>query len=182
MLESVLQIVPEEDRGLTVATVMYGAGALAWSQGDNERARALYEESLALRRELGLSHRDSAGTLEGFAGLAGAQREARRGAHLLGAAEALREALGSPVLPNELADLRDIATASRTALGPAAYGAAIAEGRALTLDEAVAYALGEVTWDELEPVVAERLAAGEGDVVPVDSKAEPDRPERAGAT
>jgi hypothetical protein len=42
-----------------------------------------------------------------------------------------------------------------------AYDAACAEGRALTVDEAVAYALGEATWDELTSVVAERLA-GEG--------------------
>jgi hypothetical protein len=37
------------------------------------------------------------------------------------------------------------------------------ENHALTLDEAVAYALGEVTCDDLAPVVAERLVVGDGE-------------------
>lgn len=35
------------------ASVLNGAGVLAWHQGDYPSARALYEESLAMRRELG---------------------------------------------------------------------------------------------------------------------------------
>lgn len=37
------------------------------------------------------------------------------------------------------------------------------ENRALTRDEAVACALGDVTWDDLAPIVAERLVAGDGE-------------------
>jgi hypothetical protein len=66
-----------------------------------------------------------------------------------------------PLPPQESTEIEADIAASRTALGPAAYHTAYAEGSTLTMDEAVAHALGEVKWEELAPVAAERLAAGE---------------------
>jgi hypothetical protein len=66
-----------------------------------------------------------------------------RAARLRGAAETRREASSVPLSPTEQAtDEIDIATI-RAALGEAAFEAAWAEGRAMTLEQAVAYALDE---------------------------------------
>jgi hypothetical protein len=62
-------------------------------------------------------------------------------ARLFGAAEALRAAIGSPIPPIERAEYERAVAASRTALGEAAFAAAWAEGRAMTLERAVEFAL-----------------------------------------
>jgi predicted ATPase/DNA-binding SARP family transcriptional activator len=53
------------------AKALRGAGALAWAQGDYARAETLFEESLALRRELG----DRQGVAEAINGLASVARD-----------------------------------------------------------------------------------------------------------
>jgi hypothetical protein len=77
-------------------------GWVALLRGDSERARALYAESLGLKREVG----DKLVTpepLEGLASVAGARGEAERAARLFGACEALRELMGNPPEPGESA-------------------------------------------------------------------------------
>lgn len=65
-----------------------------------------------------------------------------RAARLMGAAEALRENQGGMLSPRERA-LQDCETdALRAALGPAALGRVWAEGRSLTMEQAVTLALG----------------------------------------
>ena len=62
-------------------------------------------------------------------------------ARLLGAAAALREALGIPVPASEREDHDRAVAATRTALGETAFAAAWAAGRALPVEEAVNEAL-----------------------------------------
>jgi hypothetical protein len=76
--------------------------------------------------------------LEGFAHVAGAEGDAERAARLFGAAEALREALGAPLPPVERAHYDRSVAATRAALGEEAFAAAWAEGRALSLEQAIA--------------------------------------------
>ena len=64
-------------------------------------------------------------------------------ARLLGAATALREALGTPLTLSEQVDVERLVAPARAALGEERWAAAFAEGRALTLVQAVAEALGE---------------------------------------
>jgi len=60
---------------------------------------------------------------------------------LFGAAEALRALIGKPLTRAQLATHdRDVATVERW-LEPASFAAAWAEGQAMTLDQAIAYAL-----------------------------------------
>ena len=62
-------------------------------------------------------------------------------ARVLGAAAALRDEIGVPLPPGDRdAYERDLA-AVRTALGEAALVAAWAEGRAMSLEQAIAYVL-----------------------------------------
>ena len=87
-----------------------------------------------------------ASVLEGLAGVA-ADDQAEPAARLFGAAEALRAAIGAPLAPSERADYDRYVAATCAALGQEAFTAAWEAGRALSLDEAVAWALGETPED-----------------------------------
>ena len=78
--------------------------------------------------------------MQGLAAVA----EPQRAASLLGAAEGLLEAARVPLYAWADHDMnRKAAQAAREALGEQAWTAAHDRGRAMTFDEAVAYALGE---------------------------------------
>ncbi|MDP9382771.1 MAG: hypothetical protein M3Q29_22035 [Chloroflexota bacterium] len=79
--------------------------------------------------------------LEALGSLAGAQGRWTRSAHLLGAAEVLRETLGTPLPPAERVPHDATVNAARGGIGEAAFRDASAEGRAMAMGEAVAYAL-----------------------------------------
>jgi tetratricopeptide (TPR) repeat protein len=126
------------DRG-SRGGLVYALDNLAWAalvRGDHERARALHEETLALCRELG-DRLIGSESMEGLACAAAARGEAERSARLFGAAEAL----GYQQAPAERALREPYLAAARSMLEKAAWEAAWAEGRAMTFEEAVAYAL-----------------------------------------
>ena len=80
----------------------------------------------------------------GLAELAVAQGNHMRAAKLHGAAEAVREALGMLLVPVDLDRLTRIESSARAALGEAAFSEASGPtGRAMTVEQAVAYALRE---------------------------------------
>lgn len=78
----------------------------------------------------------------GLAGVAAREGRAKRAARLFGVADALSEKTGAGVSWSVLRSLneRDLAS-TREMLGPGTFEKAWAEGRAITLEEAVAYAL-----------------------------------------
>jgi predicted ATPase/transcriptional regulator with XRE-family HTH domain len=120
--------------------VLLDMGQAALAQGDLAQAAALLAESLMLSREVG-NLRDCTYCLEGLAAIAGAQQHPERAARLFGAAETLRKAVGMPISPvNRAAYDRDVVTA-RAQLDDAAFAAAWAAGRVLTLEQAIAEAL-----------------------------------------
>lgn len=71
------------------------------------------------------------------------QGEHERAAHLFGAAEKLRDADVAPVIAFYRSDYDRAIAAATEALGTRAFESRWSEGRTLTVDEAVAYALGE---------------------------------------
>jgi hypothetical protein len=79
--------------------------------------------------------------LEKFAYVAPAHAPPERAARLLGVAEALREALGTPMEPVLRAEYEREVAATRAALGEATFQTLFAEGRAMTLEQGVLYAL-----------------------------------------
>src|SRR5262249_2904979 len=112
-------------------------------QGNYEEVRALFLESLAISRRL--SDKLLIVTcLEGLARVAGRAGQAERALRLFAAAAAVREAIGFPrraVHPGLDPD-RHIA-ALREVLDPSMFDTAWEEGRAMTLEEAIAYAMEE---------------------------------------
>src|SRR5215208_6569831 len=112
---------------------------LGWSaliRGDHRKAEALHEECLVLCRELG-DKLIGAESIEGFACAAGAGGAAR----LFGAAEALREAAGFQQAPRARSLREPYLAAARSQVGETAWVEAWEEGRSMTFEEAIAYAL-----------------------------------------
>ena len=122
------------------AQVLNNLGMAAYRRQDYETARTLYEESLAICRDLS-DKRGIAETLEAFAPLKATQSQPERAARLWGAAEALREALHSPLSPNEREEYDRNVTAARAAFGEEAFAAAWQQGRDMTIEQAIEYAL-----------------------------------------
>ena len=102
-------------------------------------ARARLAESLRISQACGQRLGVARG-LEAFAGLAAARQQPEQAARLAGAATQLRESLGQPTgIGSRAEELLELA---RARLGAAAAAALFAEGREMTADDAVGYALG----------------------------------------
>jgi predicted ATPase/DNA-binding SARP family transcriptional activator len=121
-------------------------GRVARQQGDVARASTLLTESL--RQRQGGAIDDILASLEEMVGLAAAEHPiadhpsaALRAVRLLGTATATRDALGLPLPPGDRAAYERDVTAVRNQLEAAVWQAAWAAGRAMTLEQAVAYAL-----------------------------------------
>jgi predicted ATPase/DNA-binding CsgD family transcriptional regulator len=119
-----------------VEALPYLARIIAF-QGDHAAARALYEESLTLIGEIG-SQLLTPFALEGLASVVALQGEAGWAARLWGAAEALRQAMGTPLPPLYRADYEQAVASARTHLGEQAFAVAWAQGRAMTWEEVLA--------------------------------------------
>jgi DNA-binding CsgD family transcriptional regulator/tetratricopeptide (TPR) repeat protein len=118
-------------------------GWVALLRGDLERAKALHKESLTLSKELGAHKQLTLILLEGLACAAGAEGEAERTSRLFGATEALREAIGFPLEP-ALRTLEDpFLVGARSQLKEGAWTGAWEEGRRMSVEAAIEYALSE---------------------------------------
>ena len=113
---------------------------MALLQNDLGRAADLYEENLLLAWDIGLNPVVLT-TLEGHACVAGARGEAQRAARLWGAAQSLQEAEGIPRDTDWLEEADARISAVRSGMGEQAWEEAWRKGRAMTLEEAVSYAL-----------------------------------------
>jgi adenylate cyclase len=107
---------------------------------DSESAVRLYRESLLLSHELG-DRWATAYALEDIGGLAVLTDQPERALRLVGAAAALREALNAPLSPPEQALLDAALAPTRAALSAAEQSAATSQGRAMSVEQAVAEAL-----------------------------------------
>jgi predicted ATPase len=123
-----------------VALGLYNLGWIALLQSDIGRAGDIYKESLTLAWDSGLNPLVQ-GDLEGFACLAGAHGEAQRAARLWAAAQALHETKDIPRDTDFLAEADARIATVHSGMGEQAWEEAWRKGRAMTLDEAVSYAL-----------------------------------------
>jgi predicted ATPase/DNA-binding SARP family transcriptional activator/DNA-binding CsgD family transcriptional regulator len=133
-------------------------GLAALGLGEHERAMGPFEEALAMSQDMGRTPQVIE-ILEGMASLAGAMGTATRAARLWGAAEAAREVTGISVFTPDEWELHEPHLASaRSQLGEPAWKATLAEGRAMSLDEAAEYALSEEA-DQPAPTIAQEPSA-----------------------
>ena len=129
---------------------LYNLAQVSLARGDYAGAAAIFEEGITLSEQM----RDQANLahfLEGLAVVAGKREEAEHSARLSGAAEGLLEAVGATVYnyyqPDRSLYERTV-SATRSRLGDVAFEAARAEGKSMTFEQAVEYALRD---DEASP-------------------------------
>ena len=118
------------------AIALNNLGQVAHHQGDGGTARARYKESLATRHRLGDKY-GIAESLQTIAGYAAATEAWEHTARLLGAAERLRQELGTALPPSDRAGHDHDVAAARGALGEATFEGVRAEGRAAPLEDTV---------------------------------------------
>ena len=125
---------------LGVVATLRSQADLARHRGNQARALSLYQESLAQRQQIGVSE-GLVDTLFGVAAVVAAGGDASRAARLLGASDAMREALGQTVPAVDRADYDSVGELVRNSLSADAFSRSLAEGRAMTTQEAIADAL-----------------------------------------
>jgi non-specific serine/threonine protein kinase len=140
LLEERLAICRELGASDLLIQALGAMGHFVRDEGDYDLARSFYAESLSLRRKMSYQLA-VAQSLEDFAALAGREGQAERAIRLLGAAELFCETLGARPPVAVVAEYERTRAAGCMALGEAGFAAAWAEGRALSLEEAVADAL-----------------------------------------
>jgi DNA-binding NarL/FixJ family response regulator len=112
-------------------------GRVAIAQNNYQQAAAFYNESLQLRQESG-EREGFAEALEGCAAICAAQGEARNAALLLGAAETIREPTAIVIPSPDHTFIERIRTTLQTQLSMRDFTSARAEGRSLTVEQALA--------------------------------------------
>jgi non-specific serine/threonine protein kinase len=124
----------EHDHSLIV--VLCNLGAVLCESADLDAAQACYEEALTTSRALGSKELISL-SVDGLGAIAARRGAWEHAARLAGMAEALLDEVGVTLAPVDLAFRDRYRAEARGHLGEAGFEAALAEGRALTVDGAV---------------------------------------------
>lgn len=140
LLEESLPSLQDAGDAVGTARALTGLGLVARQQGDFDRSQASFHEALQLAQEPG-ARLEVAQCFEGLAGLSSEQGHPHRAARLFGAAEALREAIGTGLPAGHDADHSRDVEAVRTRLAEQAFEEMWSAGRELDLEQAIAYAL-----------------------------------------
>jgi hypothetical protein len=115
----------------------------ALREGRAAEARARCAASLRLMGEC-KAIVDIPTALDQMGRVAAAEGDWLRAARLLGAAAGLRDGLGVAMAPYAAGQREGAVSAAACKLGPEAFSAAHAEGASMSLDDAVALAVGEL--------------------------------------
>jgi tetratricopeptide (TPR) repeat protein len=135
-----LQLTREIRTRFSQGSLLHNLGHVALHERDYVRARALFEESLAVYRQRENTHGLTL-CVAGFAGIMGATGKPQQAAQLIGAVEASFEAIDTPMDPVDRMEYDRNVAAVRAQLDEATFNAAWAEGRKMTLEQAIQYAL-----------------------------------------
>jgi predicted ATPase/class 3 adenylate cyclase len=141
LAEESLRLHREEGDRFGTTDALHTLGRTAFAQGDLTTAATSFLEALANDEEVG-NRTGMAIVLDNLAAKSSAEGNHLRALRLAGASEAIKEAAGGHA-PPPLIDLPDPREAAREVLGDAAVVAAWEEGRAMALDQVLAYARQE---------------------------------------
>ncbi len=142
LIEESLQLRQMIGARFGIASSLSSLADIARSQGDWRRARDLYQASINERWQLRIND-GLADCLHGLADVARSAGDSQRAARLLGASEAMRESMLQIVSPIDRPDYERTLAAIRDSMTPDEFDTARAAGRALTVDQAIAEALGD---------------------------------------
>lgn len=136
-----LEIFQELGDKRNIAHARISLGHAVCKLGDDVTAYALYKESLEICQELG-DKRGAAYALDGLMCLSAMLGLSEHAIRLSGATAALRESIGLSYPLVEQAEFEHYLEIARLALNEDAVNQAVAEGRMMTLDQTITYALG----------------------------------------
>jgi predicted ATPase/DNA-binding CsgD family transcriptional regulator/Tfp pilus assembly protein PilF len=137
--EEALAIFRELAAWLEIARCLAGVGWVALTRGDLDAARDRLAEGLRINQACGQRLGIARG-LEAFAALAAARQQPEQAARLAGTACQLRESLGQPTgIGSRVEEILELA---RDRLGATTAAGLFAEGRDMTMEDAIGYALG----------------------------------------
>jgi predicted ATPase/DNA-binding CsgD family transcriptional regulator len=146
IFEEGLALAREIGDGIRQAFILDSLGYLALYDDDPQTAAALARESLKLALEVGYKPHVPA-CLAGLAAAYMADGMTQHAVRLFGAADALFAAHGFSPRPSDKPDVERTWVTVREMRGNGAFDAAWAEGQAMSLEEAIAYALEEPAAD-----------------------------------
>lgn len=150
--------------GHHLAMALATRARIAVAEGKREEAERDAHKALACAAESG-AHLDLPDVLECLAGLASDAGTHHAAARLFGAAEAIRQQIGSVRFAIYRSDYVQSVTALRDAMGEKDFDAAWAEGAALSIKETIAYAQRGHSWRKRPATGWESLTPTEIDVV-----------------
>jgi tetratricopeptide (TPR) repeat protein len=128
------------DKG-DLARLVHTLGYVAQHEGDYARAESQFRESLAMFRRLG-NRRGMAECMAGLAGLRARQGQVEWGAIMLRAAESALKVTGGAWWPADRVEVEANQEIIRAALSESELAAAQKKGKAMTLEQAIAFASG----------------------------------------
>jgi predicted ATPase/DNA-binding SARP family transcriptional activator/Tfp pilus assembly protein PilF len=135
-----LNLFTQVGTGIGITYTSNSLGSALFHLGRPSEAQRLHREALSIyRRHPG--ERGVVWTLERFVVVEALHGDAETAARLIGAASAGRERLETPMAPWDQADWDQAVASLREALGEAAFETLRAQGRAMTLEQAVAQVL-----------------------------------------
>lgn len=137
-----LRLAQESQEKRLIAGVLHNLGHVAMHQGLYDRGEALFRESLVWVQKFGMPL-SFAECLAGLGGVARVRGQLERAAQLFGATESLLKAADVVLEPADRTEYDDHLTAVRNQLDAATFAAMWAEGQAMSLEQAFAYALRE---------------------------------------
>src|SRR5215203_1469981 len=144
LVERGLDLAREVGSAEAICVACHAGAMAAQAEGDHERARVLLQEGVVLAAEAG-NETNVAYCLEGLAAAAALEDRVERAAGLWGSAEALLEKIevAAYIYAPDRSVYQDQVSAARARLDEAAWQAAWAEGRAVTPERAIEYALSK---------------------------------------
>ncbi|WP_325052114.1 protein kinase domain-containing protein [Nocardia stercoris] len=142
-LQKAIDLTESAGETLYRSWTLWSAGFAEWRRGEPDRATRSLASGIRLARTVA-DPLVATGCLETLAWIAAEQGDVRRAAVLMGASDALGRLAGSSTILRHHRPFRDeCEQRSRRVLGVRAFDAARQEGAAMSLDAAVAFALGE---------------------------------------
>jgi non-specific serine/threonine protein kinase len=141
LLEQCLALAREKlPEGISLGPIIFLSKAVS-DAGDQQRARALLEEAVRIRRAQNAPDTNYDNLLDAMAVVANAEGDTERAVRLWAKADAIWESDVIPRPPDFEWDYAPRRLKARERLGGAAYEAAYAQGRAMTVEQAMEYAL-----------------------------------------
>ena len=125
-----------------IAMQCHNLGYVALHQGDERQAAAHFVEGLALRQTLG-NNLWIAECLVGIASVVVVQGQGEQAARLFGAVQDVLESSGAMLSPADRNEYERNVVAARAELDETTFAAAWAQGRAMTLEQAIADVLSD---------------------------------------